>query len=721
MRTPRCPILVLFFLIAGNQFAHSLQSQFAITQYQHGAHGMFNGLPADSVRSIAQSNDGYLWLATSGGLARFDGLGYQVFNTLNTPELTSDSITTLLKDRDGSLWIGTEGGGLLNYDGKTFKVFTTDDGLLDNSIKALSQDGDGKLWILTAFNLSVLDHDKFFSFTVQHPLSIFADDKGTLVGTENGFTVITKNKSSQVPGNAVTALYRNRKGEIWLGVRNTGLCKFHDGNISSVLQTEEILSILEDRNGSVWIGTRLGIRRLFGTSSLHPHIHTAVTMLFQDREGIVWAATSGEGLHSFRRTAFLGFGTDEGLNNPRTWCVLKDHAGSLWIGTDEGVSRMNNGETFNYATPSPVKTMAEGNAGSIWIGTPSGILRGNEGSFSMVIPNVAANSLITDKDGSLWIGAADGLRKLTSGKLQQISSDEITSLYLDPQDQLWIGTGTGLKVWTNGGLRDAPLARPITSIQQDHTGVLWAGSYGEVHCIRNGKVSTYRIGETSNPMVTGILDDEKGYLWISTTGGIFRARVEQGKFVSAPTVLADGLSSKQCATGNPAAFKSDHELWFATVNGAAKIDPYDFYVNKLRPPVIIQSMKVDRAPINNIQGNLKFRGPASRIEFEYAGLSFASPLKYRYVLQGYDEFWTNAGGQRRAVYTNLPPGKYRFKVLAGYGNVWNIAGASVSFEIQSTSLHLPKTGIIFLLIAAAIAGFVTGWILKKRQYVSTAN
>jgi ligand-binding sensor domain-containing protein len=340
----------------------------------------------------------------------------------------------------------------------------------------------------------------------------------------------------------------------------------------------------------------------------------------------------------------------------------------------------------------------------------------NGESFSMTIPGVVATSLIAHKDGSLWIGAADGLRRFINGKLLKICGDKITSLYVDQQDKLWVGTDTGLKRWTDDGLRDSVISGAISCIYQDRNGNLWVGSYQVLHCLRKGKLTSYRLGTGSNKTLgTEILEDEKGYLWIGTGEGIIRSSLENGQMVSIPFSSAQGLNSPECANGKPAAYKStDGRFWFATVNGLAEIDPGNYFVNKIAPTVTVEQVTVDRVQVPKFrERNLKFPAGTARIEFQYAGLSSFSHVSYRYVLQGFDQFWTNAGGQTRTIYTNLPPGKYRFKVLAcNQDGIWNIKGDSVSFEIESAAFHFSEKLIVFPL-AAAVCGFFAGWLLGK--------
>ena len=625
MRYHRIWFFLLF--IACAPFANALRPDVAITQYPHDEWASGHGLFSDSIYSVVQTSDGYIWFATSEGLARFNGYGFKILNSKNTQALKVNRITALLRDRDESLWIGTDGGGLLNYSQEKFKTFTVDDGLSDNSISALAQDGQGNVWVLTSIELNKFSNGKFSPVSIDHVRSIFADQQGALIGTADGLSVYKDEKITRYPGKIVTAVYRNRKGEIWLGVKDQGLSRLVNGTITPVLQTEEILSILEDQDQALWLGTRNGLRHISKVSQTHPEIHSAVTSLMEDREGSIWITTVGSGIHRLRPSAFITFGFREGLENPHACCILQDHDGVFWIGTDRGLSRWKDRAFTNYDTPSPVRTIALDSHKNIWIGTTSGVLLWNGSAITPVLPDISAKSLVAGPDDSLWIGSDDGLKQFSNGKLTQLSEEEITTLFLDHNEDLWVGTSNGLKQWKNGSLQEPLTSASVHTMQEDSSGNLWIGSSEGLQSIRNGKIKKFGSGEGMSDLVPfSILPDDNGNMWMSTRMGIMRAKIVKGRLDWSRFTQSNGLYSNECSDGDPAGWKdSDGNLWFATVNGVSTINANHFFRNQTLPPVLIERVEVDRVPLSDMNAkDHTLPAGTSRIEFQYAALSWTT-------------------------------------------------------------------------------------------------
>jgi len=713
------PWVILFILLVALP-AHALRPDVGVSQYPVDQWLTAHGLLADSIRSIVQTRDGYLWLATSAGLNRFDGDRFESFYKKNVPEMDVDRVTSLLEDRDGSLWIGTEGGGLLNYRNERFTVFTTSDGISDDYISALAQDGEGNLWIATRDEITILKKGEFLPISISQVHALYADLTAVWIGTENGLDIAEGSKITHHPANAVTALHKTRNGEIWLAVRDRGLCKMLNGQIVTVLDTKEaITAIAADRDQNLWVGTAHGLRR-FQESTLVPHreIDTPVASILEDQEGSLWVATAHDGLYRLRPSPFVSITRDDGLADDRVWCVLQDRAGNVWIGTNSGVSRWKGNAFANYATPAPVKALGIDAEGTVWIATPAGLMRWEGKSFSMTIPGVYANSIQADHHGTLWIGAKDGLYSYEQGRLRKEGVEETTTLYLDSKSVLWIGTNSGLRRWKSGDAGPPLIEDPVSCIQEDRNGNLWVGTSRGMNSILNEKVKSYTAqNRLPDEQVSSILEDRAGNLWMSSRRGVFRLEQKPDGIRSVAYGSVQGLASGECADGEPAGWKTaDGKFLFATVRGVAIIDPNHYFVNSVPPPVVIESIVVDRMPIRDITAaDLQFPARSSRVEIFYSGISYLPSLKFRYLLQGFDKSWTNAGSRRSATYTNLLPGKYRFKVLAcNSDGVWNIEGKSVAFEILRAGLPF-RWSTIFGLAVAALSGFAAGWFARRRR------
>ena len=713
-------MLVVFILLLFLPFAEALTPDVPISAYPHDDWGIVRGLPSDSLHSMIQTKDGYLWIATSRGLTRFNGIKFTQPDQDQIEQLHASDMKSLIEGSDGSLWIGTDGGGLLRYSDGKFRVFTVNDGLPDHSITALAKDAEGRIWIGSPGELCVYDKGDFYTHPVSRVLSLFADSKGVLIGSADGLRIVNNDEFTHYPSSAVTVVYRSLSGEVWFATEDTGLYKLRqDKSIELILKLPGILSIIQDRHQNLFFGTRDGLWNLSGDRP-HPEVQSAVTSLLEDREGSLWVATANDGLHRLRPSAFVSLSRRSGLISSRTWCVLEDKTGDLWIGTDRGVSRWKDRMLTNYETPAPAKSIAQDPQGMIWIGTPAGIMRWNGNSFINIKAGLDASSIVSDSNGNLWIGAREGLKKFDGRAWSDVSGDEITALGFDQEKRLLVGTTLGLKRLEHGELKPCKISKAIRNIQQDRSGNSWVVSDQGVHLIFKDRMTTYATAK-GLPVQTifSALGDAKGNLWISSPQGIFRLKRKDRGFEILSFGASDGLRTTICSDGQPAGWiAADGKLWFATTRGIGVIDPENFFTNQDRPQVKIESMTVDRVRVTDFdQKAPKLSADNFRIEFQYAVLSFLPAARARYVLQGFDPAWNNASAHGVASYTKLPPGKYRFKVIAANSNgIWNTDGTSVSFEVESPILNF-QWSLVVIPIVTAIVGFLAGWFLKKRERV----
>ena len=344
------------------------------------------------------------------------------------------------------------------------------------------------------------------------------------------------------------------------------------------------------------------------------------------------------------------------------------------------------------------------------MGTPNGLnlLQQNRVQQRLTtadgLPDDFIRSLYSDRDGSLWIGTRHGLAHLAGGRFTSFSSmDGLGSDFIGAilrSGPLWVGTSGGLsrqlqdEAFTNYTVQQGLSNNTITAIAQDTAGTLWLGTNGGgLNRLRRGIIKGFPWGSQGLPgTIYGMLEDGSRHLWLSSKTGIYRVSIPQLNAYSSGAAIpvtaygtADGMNIRECSGGShPAAWKlSDGSLWFATLDGVSFIDPAHMPENHVPPPVAIEKVLVDdhARPLGE---ELHIPPGANRIEFQYAGLSFVAPQKvqYRYQLQGFDRDWIDAGNRRAAFYTNLPPGNYRFRVLAANNDgVWNTAGASFGLRM----------------------------------------
>ena len=739
--------------------AAALEPSTSLADYGRQVWAMENGLPQNTVQALAQTQDGFLWLGTEAGLVRFDGVEFQTYDRNSVPALPGSDIRCLLATQDGALWIGTV-AGLARWKDGAFRVFTTQDGLPGDGIQALVDMGSGALGVWTDQGPAQLSGEKFqpvkdldaFLFAVfvssgenPGPIKEQLPNGNVLTGNRSVLSLSQGEKSSrgstrlaegrELPGSRIQVVFTDREGTVWIGT-NAGLARWVKGKVdrfpvTDPLATASILTLMEDREGNLWVGTETG------------------------------------GLDILRDQRFHTLDTRDGLTSDRITTVVEDSSGTLWAGTREdglnALRRDEGGDGWRVARNLTVKnglasnvilSLAAAPNGDLWVGTPDGLsrIRGNTvNTFTSAdgLPDDFVRSLLIDPDGSLWIGTRRGLTHWAMGKSGSSSvaamktyttenglgSDLVGAMARDTRGELWVATLAGLSrlggdTISNFTTANGLSSNVVTAILPRADGTLLIGTqeHGWDAWDGNG-FSAATQNSLEQTTIHAILDDGSGHLWFATGNGIARCDSnEMGGAGAADSCshwmefgTADGLRSRETATNShPSAWRSrDGQLWFATPRGLVEVDPAHFPVNTIPPPVALERLQVDDVsqPLHGAGSWLKVSAGRVHFEFDYAGLSFVAPQKvrYRYMLEGFDHGWTNAGTRRAAYYTNIPPGKYTFRVQAANNDgTWNTAGAAFSFELRP---HFYQTLWFYALLLLALGGAVL-LVLKRRLYVA---
>ncbi|HLP48873.1 MAG TPA: two-component regulator propeller domain-containing protein, partial [Candidatus Kapabacteria bacterium] len=785
--TPLVIIFVLTVLTIALMpgFGFPLDPGKQITQYIHDAWGIEQGLPQNSVSSVIQTGDGYLWLGTEEGLVRFDGSHFNVYDQGSDKNILSNWIRALYEDHEGNLWIGTYGGGLscLNKKGK-FKTYTTADGLSNNTVLSICEDAkgaEGALWIATSNGLNRLLNGKFTKYSSRNGLAdayvnvVCSDPDGKLwIGTnkglnrlENGIFYVYTTKEG-LSNNIIRTLFRDNAGKLWIGTNDGLNClengKFNIYTTKQGLSNNRISSICEDSHMNLWIGTEGGGLNRFCagkftslakereiTNGLASDI---VKSIFEDKEGSLWIGTNSEGLNRLRDEKFSNYTTKESLSSNLVRVIYEDKAGDLWIGTQGGgVNRLGNGKITAYTSKNGlannfVYSIYGDRSGNIWVGTEGGNLDlVKDGKISKFkagsLAHFRPRAIYEDRRGNLWFGTQDGgLYLLKDGKFlayttrQGLSDNIVNAISEDGQGNLWIGTENGLNCMKNGKFtvykKKQGLSNDIIGcIYPDEEDTLWVGTRGGLNRLKKGKIDsvTSKDGLFDN-VIYQVLEDKNQYLWMSSNKGISRVSKKEledfldkknGTFNYVSYDEKDGMLSRECNGGcQPAGWKSQTgKLYFPTIKGVTAIDPAHIKINYILPPVIIEEIITDnekiQAPFPGKE-NIVLSEGAQNMEIHYTGLSLLAPsrVRFKYILEGIDNNWIDAGTRRTAYYTKIPPGNYTFRVKAcNNDGIWNETGAVINFYLRP--YFYQTVWFYFLCVLVIIGATLIGYRFLVRQ------
>ena len=687
-----------------------------------------NGLPDNAVTAVVQTHDGYLWVGTYGGMARFDGVHFTVFNSAGEPELQSDRITCLYEDPKGTLWIGHERGDLTSYRDGKFHAQSVHETGVRRKISGIGDDENGDVWMVSEEGTLVrvrddakcaLPNSDGVVVTAQDGTSHFwVASGGKLARLDKGkLDVLTGTNSDNVFGGYIQGICASRNGGVWV-VSDNRVRKFLGEKVTEDRGANPcnatLVCMMETANGDLAMGTSMDGLYLLSSNRSVLHFDLAsgfpndwIRSLADDRENTIWVGAGSVGLTALRR------GKVETLEAPDHWqqrvllstTVSRD--GAIWASTEGGgLYRLLNSEWKNYGESSGLSNLfvwsvSQDAQGRIWASTWGGGIFFQQGDDFITPPglenvNAPMAATLQTPDGATWIGTANGLIRYQDGAVKWfgekdgLKAPDVRAIAAARNGTIWFGMlGGGLGRLQNGVIKqfqkaDGLSSDYVQSLKLEDDGTLWIGTYGSgLNRFKNGKFS--RITTTAglpNNFICAIEDDGRGNFWISSHHGIFRvskkalADCADGK-TSTVTCLdygeGDGLPSLECSGGlQPAAGKlADGRICFAVSKGLVIIDPSDTKVNQLPPPVVIEDIIVNGKLISpdSVETNepLKIPPGQQRFQFNFTALSFIAPerMRFEYQLVGWDKDWVRAVSEKRvAEYSYIPPGSYTFRVRA---------------------------------------------------------
>ena len=746
--------------------ALALNPRLDISQFSHTVWRLGDGFITTSITAIAQTADGYLWLGTTDGLFRFDGVKASPWSAPGQ-ELPSRRIITLLATRDGALWIATD-RGLASWSDGTLTQYEGPE--QPYGAGRVIQDRDGAVWgvvylprlnrrALCRFNVGRAQCSGQDGGPGADTISVYARRNGELwAGTSDGVWQWTPAPARFYPvGRQIDGwqgIAEDADGALLLSAPGR-IQRVKDGRVDTAYQFPPAIAHLQfhrmvrDRDGALWLGGSSG-----GLGRIHQGVldlyveadglsSDVVSVIFEDREGSIWVSTS-HALHRFGDAAVVSVSTRHGLSNPRTNAVLADPDGSVWLSTNNGLNRVTDRDVTVYRAPgvrvdgsrtarpirhvtdagfapSGVQSLFRDRLGRIWFSTETGVaylerdrvvrLTGVSGDLTRAITE--------DGDGVIWIATQrQGLFRVVQGRADPAPipwtalghTEPASAAIGDPRGGVWLGFGLGGLVRFHGdkisaryGPADGLAAGRVSHLSFDRTGTLWIATDDGLSRFNGSGFSTLtsRSGLPCDA-VQWTIDDNLGSLWLAMPCGLVRVSSAD---LAAWTPAVDrsvaprlqvavfGISEGFRFAGgsnysHPVVRSTDGRLWFRGLAGAGVVDPNSLPFNRLQPPVHIEAITADRRTYARSRDAAALHLPplTRDLRIDYTALSMVAPEKvqFRYRLDGRDTDWQDVGTRRQAFYSDLPPGQYRFRVIASNNDgVWNEQGAGIDFEIAA--------------------------------------
>ena len=726
-------------------------------------------LPGAQIGMAVQSADGYLWLATTKGLLRFDGERALRMDPPAMDSLPSPWVLALTTSRDGALWAGTARGGVFRLFHGTYTRWTTAQGLPTDQVNAIYQDPAGTVWIGTQAGLCRIDGSRCTRVGQRGipALALGADWDGRLLVGSYGLFRLAGDSLVTIPQLTpslfrINRIVRDSSGAVWLATV-AGLVRLSPPTAPGAppqarifttadgLPSNYVLSVLTGPGDELWVGTvggGIALRRNGHFMVLDERqglTDDRVNDLLRDREGDVWASTSG-GLDRFHDRAVTTYTRTDGLPDPLVWGVAGDAAGNIWLTTNAGGLTRFDGRAFTTWRDHPaiatsrISVIAPVADGSVWLGVrPGMVVRFHDGrvddwSHAPNAPTGNVVAILQAADGGLYFGGPGGLYRLDGGRFAAIAlpgdsaARAIRVLAQSTDGTLW-AAGNSLYRLRNGrvsleGAAGAFTSQPITALLPD-SGRLWLSTQGAgLRLLRNGRLISLANASASmlNDAFT-MLDDGEGGIWLASSFGL--QRVEKRALLDAADGRAgpifvrtidktDGLLSTEFnSAGASSGWRSpDGRLWLPGADGLVEVDPRALRAPTSPPPVRVESVLADGRALP-LGGPITLPHGTRQIEIDFTSLRFRSSrqLRFRYRLLGLDTAWVDAGTRRSAFYSSLPGGTYDFQLSAqDDGGVWNPVPATVSLRVIPPFRQTPW---FFVLLGVATLGVTAGVVFLR--------
>ena len=691
-----------------------------------------SGFSGGAVNAIAQTADGYLWIGTDRGLIRFDGFNFRPVSFTSITTASKVPILQLVADADGKLWIRPQGSDLVRQkDGKFESVRYGAD-----AITAVANDNNGGVLVSdTDQGTFRFTGDDVRKLAAPSPpvISMAETAEGKIwMGTlDAGLFFLAGRRPTQVtarlPDRKINCLLPIGSEKLWVGT-NTGLYRgngrgFRQVELPSFLGNIQVLTLLQDRDSNIWVGTTRGLLRINAEGISFSEEKKlrgdgGINVVFEDREGNLWIG-GARGLGRIRDSAFVTYSS---VNDPRfehNGPIYVDRDGRTWFAPAQGGLYVLQNDRVQPVTAIPANDVVysiSGGADEVWAGRQRGGLtrlrfrKGAITSQSYTEANgLAQNSVYAvyeSRDGSVWAGSLNGrVSKFKGGNFTTytttngLASNTVSSILETRDGAMWFATPSGLSSFSNGQWRTYTTVEGLPSPEvnclfEDSSGTLWSGTTAGLAFFASNRFQIpHESPDVLREQIVGMAEDKSGRFWIATSEHVLR--VPRDKLLSGVVRAvdireygqADGLESTKGVKRSRSVFSdSAGRIWFSLGSGLSVVNPS--LVNQNSAPALphIEAITADNNT-ENLAALVRIPPSPRRITFEYTGLSLAAPerIRFRYFLDAFDRGWSEPVAMREAVYTNLGPGSYRFRVIASNSEgLWNGPEAAIGFEVEPT-------------------------------------
>jgi signal transduction histidine kinase/ligand-binding sensor domain-containing protein len=764
---PRSLAVILAAVLA--PAACALDPHRLLEEYIHDRWTDEQGYPGGAVSAFAQTPDGYLWLGAENGLVRFDGITFRIFNHANAEAFPSSGVLALATDDEGDLWVLMQSREVLRYRRGVFEPIAPEAGAT-----AVAPGRRRDLLFVRPSDTMRYANGKFVQiapasgYTSRLVISVAEAPDGTVwMGTrDHGVFALRDGRAFEpggLPDQKVNCILADYTGVLWMGT-DRGLAKWTGDEVTqsglpALLRATQVSAILRDHDSNLWLGTANGLMRLTPQGALERDGSSErkaepATALFEDREGNIWVGRR-RGFERWHDRAFLSYETRAAADSENSGPVYADPSGRAWFGPSSGglywLKNAERGQITEAGLGHDVVYSMDGGPGELWIGRQRGGLTHlrydgqSTASETFTVANGLASGPIyavrRGADGTVWAGSlSGGVSRIRGGRIANfttangLASNTVSAIEEAADGTMWFATANGLSELANdrwkvySSKEGLPPAR-INCLFEDSAGILWIGTDAGLAFLRNGRLQTPR--DKAEPLleeVLGIADDSLGGLWIATSKRVARIDRAQALEDAGETLPmrefgpADGIPSAEGVRRDRSVVKdSAGRIWFSLRHGISVMEPARLSLASVPAIAHIESVSADGGPLD---ASRPLRIPASRvrIRFEYLALSLSAPerIKYRYRLDNLDQGWSDPTSARDTVYMNLPPGAYRFRVIASdSGGMWSGAEADIGMEV--TPAFSQTWAFRFLAIVACAIATLAIYRLRVRRLTKELN